>query len=132
MDSVEIHQEMWYPGTEERHVAKISKISEKTASDLEKTGKLNLDHTPISDVAAVNFFRLENFTKVPENLTFYFPNMSALKIYHCPIKKIARNDLKSLAMLKEIHVEYSDVEELPGEFFGVFVKKTLSKFTWFF
>lgn len=117
MEGLKINSETWFPSNESITVALIEEISSESSKKLEKSGKLIFDSDPVSNVTAVNFHRIENFTKIPQNLDFYFPNISSLKIYHCPLKKISKNDLKNLKMLKDFHVQYTKIEELKSNLF---------------
>lgn len=117
MEGIKIDVETWFPNNESISVAVIDEISTETAKELQKNRKLILDSDPVLSVSAVKFFRDEKVTKFPRNLSFYFPTISALKIFRCPLKKITRSDLKSLNMLKELHIEYTDIVELKSNLF---------------
>jgi predicted house-cleaning noncanonical NTP pyrophosphatase (MazG superfamily) len=113
MDKLTSSNQTWSPSGKSIYVTKIESLSEEKTEVLQKTKKLNLNQDPAYIVTGVEL----NVSIIPENLKFFFPNLSVLKIHNGPLKKITKSDLRSLTMLNEIYITYTYIEELPADLF---------------
>jgi hypothetical protein len=108
----------WLPRSTYYQTAKLTKNSEKSQKTFDETGNLDYQGKPNNEISGVFFLRLDFITRVPTNLLDFFPNMTALCINRCKLKKIGRNDLKSYVNLKEINFPNMEIEEIESDLFA--------------
>lgn len=114
----EVTEHSWPTSKARRLTAELKEFSEDSARTLEKTGKLNYSEKLNKNVLGVSIPHQPFFLRIPNNFHDFFPNLISLNVYDCGLKKISRLDFKNLINLKEIHLTYVKIEELPADLFA--------------
>lgn len=110
----------WQPSNQYRVTAFVHEIenftllinSAKISNNADLNGETSLD---VTGVCILEHKELEN---IPNNLTQFYPNMIALDLSGCGIKRISRFDLKNFVNLKEIRLCQMEIEVLPDNLFS--------------
>lgn len=111
----------WPPSDVERLTAKINK-TEIPDQIIKFVNEVD-PQKDMKEVEGVWFDCCQNLIKFPKNLNEFFPNMIALAISNCDLKKISRSDFKGLQSLREIAIFHSKIESLEGKNCFVYILK---------
>lgn len=68
-------------------------------------------------VEGFSAYKNSKFEHLPINIGEKFPNLIALQVYNCSVKRISKDSFKGLSKLRRLYIYHNQIEQIDDDVF---------------